>query len=68
MRDMTEKQYLQALKNHGITREGFLGYCSCKEKTPVQISERNGGTKRRERLAYLIQTFNRLSKTHPSRS
>lgn len=62
-RDMTDAQFRAALKKHGITSEGFMGYVCLGPETSshtgsrgVNVSVLNCGSKRRRTvLAYLLQ-------------
>ena len=55
-RDMTQRQYKDALAKHGFVSEGFTGYY----RLPVEghhaaTSVLNAGPSRRARLAYLLE-------------
>jgi len=52
-RDMTQKQFDAALKRRGITREHFGYYVLSNGRTHVYAA--NGGSTRRDQLAYLLQ-------------
>ena len=52
MRDIAKKHYEIALKHHGMLRRVF-GYI---EILPgYEVNEGNGGSQRRDRLAYLLK-------------
>lgn len=58
MRDMSRKQFWDALKRNGIGRpETFMGYCNVgTEERPSFVSYLNAPTDRwRDRLAYLLR-------------
>lgn len=52
-RDISKRQFLAALKRHGMTPQGFLGYV---EVLPGRLASiLNAGTRRRDQLAYLLR-------------
>lgn len=53
MKDMTVKQFCDALKRHGMTLTGVLGYVEVGEG--LAVSRFNAGYNRRRQLAYLLQ-------------
>lgn len=55
-RDMTESQFRDALKRHGMTMTG-LGYVCVRDngKSRLCVYPGNAGPKRRAQLAYLIR-------------
>ena len=57
-RDMTEAQYQAALKQYGFVDEGIMGYyrLPIPGKT-VCVSSRNGGKRRRDKIAYLLEAL-----------
>lgn len=58
MRDMTERQFQDALKRHGMTDDGFMGYVNIPiSEDPlsfVSVCRFNAGANRRAQLAYLL--------------
>ena len=52
-KDMTEAQFLDALKRYGMSLKPFMGYVGITDR--VSVSRHNGGDTRREQLAYLIR-------------
>jgi len=61
MRDMTKKQFMQALERHGMKFEGFLGYVNLGVPGKhVAVSVHNAGPKLRDKLAYLLQQRERV--------
>ena len=56
MRDMTERQYKDALQRHGFSSEGFMGYYKL-GTTGTHVSVLNAGPSRRSKLAYLLAEY-----------
>lgn len=55
VRDISEKQFDEALARHGMKREGFMGYVDLGiEGHHVAASHHNAGKNRRAKLAYLL--------------
>jgi hypothetical protein len=55
MRDMTERQFLQALERHGMKRTGFMGYVEIGiEGRRISVCRFNAGKNLRAQLAYLL--------------
>lgn len=53
---MTQKQFDEACERRGFQQVGVLGYYRLAPPAEsVSVSARNGGSKRRAQLAYLIQ-------------
>lgn len=55
-KDMSDKQFLAALKRHGFGLQGFMSYV----RLPIpghhiSVSFRNAGTNHRAQLAYLLR-------------
>jgi hypothetical protein len=60
MRDMSEKQFLAALANHGMHLEGFMGYVRLNVPSQyICVSMFNAGPKLRQKLAYLLREQDR---------
>jgi len=56
MRDMTQQQFREALKRHGMTEMGFMGYVNINiPGHHLEVSKLNAGTNRRAQLAYLLK-------------
>jgi hypothetical protein len=56
IRDMSKKQFEEALARHGMKREGFMGYVNLGiEGQHVSASHHNAGKNRRAKLAYLLR-------------
>ena len=55
-RDMTQKQFFDALKRRGMEPTGFMGYV--KLGGGLEVSMLNCGGNRRQRLAWLIARQN----------
>lgn len=56
MRDMSKKQFLAALKRHGMVPEGFMGYVRLNVSGQhVCVSHWNAGNNLRAKLAYLLR-------------
>lgn len=54
-RDMSRKQFAEALKRHGMHWEGFLGYVNLGIPAHhICVSVLNAGPSRRAQLAYLL--------------
>jgi hypothetical protein len=63
VRDLTEKQFRDALKRHGMTLEGVLGYVNIGiPEQHISVSMLNGGFKFRSRLAYLLREKDKWEK------
>ena len=58
-RDMTEKQFLNALNKHGMVQLPYMGYVRMPDKR-TQVSRLNGGDTRRAQLAYLLREWERI--------
>ena len=56
LRDMTERQYKDALQRHGFSSEGFMGYYKL-GTTGTRVSVLNAGPSRRSKLAYLLAEY-----------
>lgn len=56
-RDMSQREYEKRLAAHGFTTDGFMGYW---RKNGISISELNAGPRRRDRLAYILNHYDRL--------
>jgi len=55
-RDMSKAQFDAAIKRHGFTPEGFMGYYELGvEGQRAMVSVLNAGQNRRARLAYLLR-------------
>lgn len=55
IKDMSEKQFDEALTRHGMKREGFMGYINLGiEGENISASHHNAGSNRRAKLAYLL--------------
>lgn len=52
-RDMSQKQFDEALKRRGM-EPWYLGYVQLSSEENFCVNKFNGGTTRREQLAYLI--------------
>lgn len=75
-RDLTRKQFVAALKRRGFKYAGFMGYWQ--HESGISINEANGATlgprggvtlpKRRERLARMVQTLDRMLKQREATS
>jgi hypothetical protein len=55
-RDMTKQQFDEAIKRNGFEPQGFMNYY----KLPIpghhfSVSALNGGNRRRDQLAYLLE-------------
>lgn len=60
MKDMTQKQFRDALKRHGMVEAGFMGYVNVNiPGHHLEVSKLNAGTNRRAQLAYLLQCRDR---------
>ena len=62
-RDLTDKQFLEALKRHGFELQGFMGYV----RLPIpghhySVSFLNAGSNHRRQLSYLLQQLERVRK------
>lgn len=56
IRDMSKKQFEEALERNGFKREGFMGYVNLGiEGQHVAVSHHNAGENRRAKLAYLLK-------------
>lgn len=56
-RDMTQKQFDEALRKRGMKPYGFMGYVNIGGNRKVSML--NAGPRRRDRLAYLIAHQNK---------
>jgi hypothetical protein len=57
MRDISERQFREALQRHGMVSIGFMGYVGIAPAPNQQrhcVSRWNAGTNRRAQLAYLL--------------
>lgn len=54
MRDLTRKQFADALTRHGMKLAGFLGYVELGIDPEVSVSRFNAGNNLRAQLAYLL--------------
>ena len=59
MRDLTQKQFEEALKRHSI-KKGLFGYYKITSKCLVYA--KNGGDSKRAQIAYLIKEQKRQEK------
>jgi hypothetical protein len=56
MRDMSEKQFQDALRRHGMKNAGFMGYVEMGiEGHRLSVCRYNAGNNRRAQLAYLLR-------------
>lgn len=56
MRDMTKRQFAEALKRYGMEPEGFMGYVRLNVPGHhICVSHWNAGPNLRAKLAYLIR-------------
>lgn len=63
-RDMSERQFLAALKKRGM-RPALMGYVRVTESTAVY--RYNAGERRRDQLAYLIEQQEKARRRHGRR-
>jgi hypothetical protein len=56
-RDMTKRQFLNALAERGFRLQGFLGYVDL--GNGLHVSRLNAGNRLRDQLAYLIRSYER---------
>lgn len=62
-RDLTQKQFAEALAQHGFKSQGWvLGYYALPNAQHVHVSALNGGKRRRDQLAYLLRENERQSR------
>jgi len=54
MRDMSQKQFEKALERRGM-EQWYFGYVRLKGEESCCVNKLNGGTTRRQQLAYLIK-------------
>ncbi len=61
VRDMTQAQFLAALKRHGWSEAGFMGYVNMPLPGggSMNVSKLNAGSRRRDQLAYLLKARER---------
>jgi hypothetical protein len=62
-RDMSDKQFREALQRHGFELQGFMGYV----RMPIpghhySVSFHNAGKNHRSQLAYLLRKLDELRK------
>jgi hypothetical protein len=63
-RDLTKKQFAEALERGSFVAQGFLGYYRLPiEGHNVCVSIWNAGTRRRDQLAYLHQQTKKYRRT-----
>ena len=65
MRDMTERQFKQALERHGMTMAGFMGYVNVgprENPSALSVCRFNAGKNLRAQLAYLLAAREKLEK------
>ena len=64
-RDMTQAQFDKACKKHGFKSQGVMGYYSLGPTVPNgSASVFNAGSRRRDQLAYLIQSRDKFLKRY----
>ena len=55
MRDMTQRQFREALVRYGMREAGFMGYVNVNVPGHhLEVSKMNAGSNRRAQLAYLL--------------
>jgi len=63
IRDLSNRQFRAALKRHGMTEGGVMGYVDLGIPGQwVSVSKWNAGTNRRDQLAYLLRARERYEK------
>lgn len=60
MRDMTQRQFAEALARHGMREQGIMGYVDVGiPGHSLHVSKFNAGDNRRAQLAYLLRSKER---------
>lgn len=55
-RDMSERQFAEALARYGMREAGFMGYVNINVPGHhIEVSKLNAGMRRRSQLAYLLR-------------
>jgi hypothetical protein len=61
-RDISQAQFMAAIKSHGMSFEGFMGYVRIPHPSgngATNVSHLNAGSNRRAKLAYLLAAKDR---------